>query len=212
MKISVSVPFAALDMPSLARTQLGAVVRAAFDGRVQIDLHYLNQDFGWCFAATLYWALSLSFDHIYSGTGDWLFRHVAFPDLADNSVEYFRRFYPRPGVEMERLQDELQRKRDAIEGFLQRLILNHMLVGADLVGLTSVFALSVTCCALAVPTPHISPPLTSSARAWSPSWCVASRRAARQARPSQGHFPAAFRPNAPSRLPPSDGGSSYYVG
>jgi ribosomal peptide maturation radical SAM protein 1 len=145
----VNLPFAALQHPSLALTQLQAVLRAEFEDSLEVDTHYLNHDFGRLFGPQLYREISVGSEHLYSGLGDWLFRHVAFPDAVDNSTEYLRRFYPRSTPDAVKSRELIQSRRDAIGPFLDRLIADHSLLDADVVGLTTMFAQSMACFALA---------------------------------------------------------------
>src|SRR4030095_6551855 len=89
----INMPFAGLQMPSLALTQLKSVIEAEFKGRVSVQIHYLNHDFAHYFGSELSQKLTLSRVAHTSDVGDWIFRQVAFPDLHDNTEAYFRRFF-----------------------------------------------------------------------------------------------------------------------
>jgi ribosomal peptide maturation radical SAM protein 1 len=86
-------------------------------------------------------------NHLYSGVGEWLFRHLAFPDEPDNADAYFGRYYREP--EWAEFRAELIRRREGIADFLNGLIDKYDLASADVVGLTSMFAQNVPAIALA---------------------------------------------------------------
>lgn len=145
----VNMPFASLQYPSLALTQVQTVLQAEFADRVAVDVHYFSHDFGRFFGQQVYQEIALSSDHLYAGLGDWLFRPIAFPDAPENSAEYFRRFYPRQTPESAKFRTLIETKRAALDRFLDRLIASYGLLDADVVGLTSMFAQTVACIALA---------------------------------------------------------------
>jgi len=100
----VNMPFASLQRPSIALTQLKAILDQRFAGEVQTTIHYLNQDFGRDFGVGPYTHVVNSIDAHNGGFGDWFFRQVAFPDLPDNSTEYFNRYYVEPTHEHEQMR------------------------------------------------------------------------------------------------------------
>ena len=160
MKISfVNMPFAALDAPSLALTQLSFVLKAEFGSAVESEVLYLNHDFGKFFGPTMYREIALRSEHLYSGLGDWLFRNIAFPDSPDNVVQYLQRFYPRLDSHGLRFRELLLERRSGLDCFLDRLIDDYKLLDADIIGLTSMFAQSVACYALAHKLKAIRPDL-----------------------------------------------------
>ncbi|HEU0054458.1 MAG TPA: hypothetical protein VFQ39_14825, partial [Longimicrobium sp.] len=80
----VNMPLANLSMPSLALTQLKAVVEKSFGASVSCGLHYLSHDFAHYIGGAAYDEL-MSFAHHPAGLGDWFFRAAAFPDVPDNA-------------------------------------------------------------------------------------------------------------------------------
>lgn len=145
----INLPFAALQFPSLALTQLKSVVESRCGEQVQAQLIYANHEFAPLPGETLYQEIATSVRHGLTGLGDWLFRRVAFPELPDNSTEYLARCYPRRDPEHERLRQAICRLRDQVETWLDGLIDRHALDRMDLIGLTSMFSQNVACFALA---------------------------------------------------------------
>ena len=145
----VNMPFADLHMPSLALTQLKAVVDAEFNDRVSVKIHYLNHDFAHYLGIELSQKLGLSAEAHNSGVGDWIFRQVAFPDLPDNTELYFRRFFPTRTPQVEMMKRVVLMKRQGLDAFLDSLIDKYKLAEADIVGFTSMFSQNVACFALA---------------------------------------------------------------
>ncbi len=145
----VNMPFAALPMPSLALTQLQAVLAEACPDTVQSEVHYLNLDFGRYFGARAYQSIAQGGVHLYSGLGDWIFRHIAFPEAADNSDSYFTRFYRQHGARSQDFEQFILGKRRGMDAFLDDLIDKYALDRFDVLGFTSMFAQHVGCIALA---------------------------------------------------------------
>src|SRR4051812_25776237 len=89
----VNMPFADWNRPSFALSQLSGLLAREFGDEVVTDVHYLNQDFAEYVGVRTYEAIAVRHDHVDTGLGDWLFRQVAFPDVPDNTEQYFHRFY-----------------------------------------------------------------------------------------------------------------------
>jgi magnesium-protoporphyrin IX monomethyl ester (oxidative) cyclase len=143
----LSMPFARIEFPSLALTQLKAVTEAAFPGRVAVEIHYVNQEFATFIGMEANQAIvDMSMNN---GIGEWFFRQAAFPELPDNTVEFFQRSYPRRDEATRRLRQLVLEKRQGLEAFLAGLIERHALDRADLVGFTSMFSQNVASIALA---------------------------------------------------------------
>ena len=143
----ISMPLARIEFPSLALTQLKAVLDRTFGERVAVDIHYLNQDFAAFIGVEANQAIAdMSMNN---GIGEWLFRQVAFPDLPDNTIEFFRRSYPRRDDETRRLRQLIIEKRQALEGFLEGLVDRYELDRSRIVGFTSMFSQNVASIALA---------------------------------------------------------------
>lgn len=143
----VNMPFADWNRPSFALSQLAGLIGKEFSDRATARVHYLNVDFGRHFGVETYEQISGDMTHLYSGVGEWLFRHIAFPDEPDNTAGYFSRYYREPAWAP--FREELLRWRDGIEAFLAELIDRYDLAAADVVGLTTMFAQSVPAIALA---------------------------------------------------------------
>lgn len=147
--VLVNTPFAAAHMPSLALTQLKAVTEQQLRGRAHTRVCYLNQDFAVRLGVDQYHAIGQARDHLYSGVGDWLFRQIAFPDAPDNSEEYFRRYYRRGDSATNDFKTLITRERSSLTETLLELISLHRIAEADVVGLTTTFAQTGACLALA---------------------------------------------------------------
>jgi ribosomal peptide maturation radical SAM protein 1 len=144
----VNLPFANLLMPSLALTQLRAVVRRTHGERVDAQVHYLNHDFARYLGVSNYEEL-ISFAHHPSGLGDWFFRAAAFPDIPDNADTYFQRYYPAHAPRNRAVRDMVLQKREGVVAHFEAMIDQYGLDQADLVGLTSMFSQNVACLAMA---------------------------------------------------------------
>ena len=153
----VNMPFAILNTPSIALTQLKAVADERLGDRIAVDIHYLNHEFGHFLGIDLYQEIAVGSDHFNAGLGEWLFRQIAFPELPDNSGEYFQRYYPSPTEENRRFQSFVLAKRRELPGFLCGLIETYRLADADLVGLTTMFTQNVACFALARMLKEVAP-------------------------------------------------------
>ena len=145
----INMPFAGLQMPSLALTQLKSVVDDEFKGRASVEILYLNHDFAHYLGAELSQMLTLSSEAHNSGVGDWIFRQVAFPELPDNTEAYFRRFFPMRTPQIEAMKQVVLQKRKGLDAFLNSLIDKYKIAEADIVGFTSMFSQNVACFALA---------------------------------------------------------------
>ncbi len=145
----INMPFAGLQMPSLALTQLKSVIDAEFKDRVSVQIHYLNHDFAHYFGIELCQKLTLSPEAHNSDVGDWIFRQVAFPDLHDNTEAYFRRFFHIRSPQVDAMKRVVLQKRQGLDAFLNSLIDKYKLADADIVGFTSMFSQNVPSFALA---------------------------------------------------------------
>jgi magnesium-protoporphyrin IX monomethyl ester (oxidative) cyclase len=143
----VNMPFADWNRPSLALAQLGSMTLRDFAGQVEVDVCYLNQDMALFLGPQAYETLSAMHDHVHTGLGDWLFRQLAFPDTADNSEQFFHRYYP--GQTQAAFRGRVLELRKRLRGFCEELIERYRLADADIVGFTSMFAQHVPSIALA---------------------------------------------------------------
>lgn len=149
-KISlINMPFAGLQMPSLALTQLKSVIDAEFKDRVSVEILYLNHDFARYLEIELSQTLAFSSEAHNAGVGDWFFRQAAFPELPDNTETYFRRFFPIRTPQIEGMKRVVLQKRLGLDAFLDELIAKYKLDEADIVGFTSMFSQNVASFALA---------------------------------------------------------------
>ena len=114
----VNMPFASAFRPLIALTQLKAVTEAAYPGRVQADVVYLNHDFVPYFGVELYQDIADG-PHYLSGLGDWFFRQLAFPELADNATAYLGRYYPYQHADALEFKRRVLEKRAGLGEFLE---------------------------------------------------------------------------------------------
>lgn len=153
----INMPFAALQMPSIALTQLKAVLEERFSNQVSVDVHYLNLDFALEWGVELYEAVTGSMESQNSGLGEWLFRHAAFPEVDDNPEAYFRRYYPYRTPQMEKMKQIILEMRKRVGPTLESLIRKYALDRAHIVGFTSMFAQNTACFALAKKLKELNP-------------------------------------------------------
>jgi len=144
----VNMPFAALRLPSIALTQLRSVLATRFSGQVETQIHYLNHDFGEYFGRDSYERISNSAKATVTGVGDWLFRHVAFPDSEDTASTYLPRYSWLLQAEGSLLSSQEQFRR-GLDRFLEELLERYPLHDCSLVGFTSMFAQNMASFALA---------------------------------------------------------------
>jgi magnesium-protoporphyrin IX monomethyl ester (oxidative) cyclase len=145
----VNMPFATLEMPSFALTQLRSVLDGALGGRVQTAVDYLNVDFARYLGGPDVYRGALTMDALTSGLGDWFFRQVAFPDAGDNSEAFFTRYLYRRDAHDVAARALVADKRAGLEAFLDELIDRDHLDAAAIVGFTSFFAQNVASIAMA---------------------------------------------------------------
>ena len=149
MKVSlVNMPFAAAHMPSIALTQLKSILTEKHS-RAAFDIHYLNHDFVHYMGNDLYLFISGSMDALNTGVGDWLFRQIAFPELADNTATYFQRFFPYKTPQQLAFKRQIVEKRQRLDAFLETLIDKYHLDQSHVVGFTSMFNQNIASFALA---------------------------------------------------------------
>ena len=146
--VLINMPFASLAMPSLALTQLSAVVKEAGE-HVRTKTLYLNLDFARYMGSTADYAHALDDTGFMTGVGDWLFRQVAFPDSEDNRRAYFDRYYFEDDETTRRLRHILAAKREGLAAFLDERIAEYELAQADIVGFTALFSQTVASFAMA---------------------------------------------------------------
>jgi ribosomal peptide maturation radical SAM protein 1 len=147
----VNPPFAALSAPTFALTQLQELLRAKFDKeQVEVSVHYLNIDFAQYIGYELYNFIAGSIDALNSGIGEWMFRRVAFPDVADNTEQYARRYeHHLRRADGKSWLPQILEKREGLEELLDSLVARHQLERANIVGFTSMFAQNMASFAMA---------------------------------------------------------------
>lgn len=144
------MPFAKASMPSIALTQLKSVVEEKFEKSIDVNIFYFNMDMAVFLGESVYEFICNSAVTNNSGFGDWYFRGVAFPDLPDNTEQYFKRYGPMFGKQSLSLYYEtLASKRNQLESFLHQLIDKHNLLDAQIIGFTSMFMQNAPSFALA---------------------------------------------------------------
>ena len=145
----VNMPFSSLQIPSIALHQLETVIAEKHAG-AETSIHYLNHDFGGLVGPDLYAWISESLAGHTCGFGEWLFRHAAFPEHGDNTEAYFARYLHHFGAaQVERYHRELAPVRADLPGIIDRMIEQHGLADADIVGVTSMFFQNMPSFALA---------------------------------------------------------------
>jgi ribosomal peptide maturation radical SAM protein 1 len=143
----INMPYADWHFPSLALSQLAALARRELGDSVEAQVCYLNQDFAARFDARRYEEIVNGSVHTVTGVGDWIFRQVAYPDLEDNSEEYFSRYYV--GSPWAEFRASILGLRPELEQFCLDMIDRYDLARADIVGFTSMFAQNGSSLALA---------------------------------------------------------------
>lgn len=157
----INMPFAAVQRPSIALTQLKAIVESTFGNAVNVQISYLNHDFAQILGRPLYDFIGSSAAADVGGLGEWLFRGTAFPELADNSAEYFSRFrHLFDPKDRELLERRLDQFRKTLGEILDAQIYKHRIHEADVVGLTSMFFQNLPSIALAQRLERINPTQT----------------------------------------------------
>ena len=121
----INMPFASLHLPSIGLTHLQAILEERFGDRLEVEIHYLNQDFGRQLGAELYTWMALSGEAHNSGFGDWFFRQAAFPELPDNADAYFRRFFPNLDQRSRAMKQIIQENLKKLDETLDSLIAKY---------------------------------------------------------------------------------------
>jgi ribosomal peptide maturation radical SAM protein 1 len=135
----IDMPFASIQIPSIALTQIKNILESSFPGRVAVELLYVKNDFATYFGVELYDYIATSMQSLNTGLGDWLFRGVAFPELPDNTTEYLRRYSVSHVEQKQEITDLVIQKRPRFKAFFSKLINKYRLDKANLVGFTSMF-------------------------------------------------------------------------
>ncbi|NJL29388.1 MAG: RiPP maturation radical SAM protein 1 [Thermoanaerobaculia bacterium] len=143
------MPFSALNLPSIALTQLKAVAEEKFGSAVRVRILYLHHDFALYFGKELYSYVIGALQANNSGLGDWIFRQVAFPEEADNTAYYFQRYFPRLDERETALKGAMIAKRVGLKRYFESVVAKYQLDREDLVGMSSMFAQNVAVFAMA---------------------------------------------------------------
>jgi magnesium-protoporphyrin IX monomethyl ester (oxidative) cyclase len=145
----VNMPFANLNTPSIALTQLKSIVSRRFGGSVNSEIQYLNHDFANVMGVPAYEFVANSLPGHVAGLGEWLFRRIVFPELPDNRDEYAERYTHHlqslPDMELPTLLGPF---RERLPEILDGLIERYGLADADILGVTSMFFQTLPCLAL----------------------------------------------------------------
>jgi len=146
----ISMPFSIPNTPSLALTQLKAVVKERLGEAVKVEVHYLNHAFLAELGMGLY-RLGLVAPVLAReiGFGEWFFRQEAFPDLEDNTEAYVREVLRPPADEAERLIVELRQQRAKLGPLMEGMIDRYGLDRCVMVGFASTFMQNVASLAMA---------------------------------------------------------------
>jgi len=145
----INMPFGHLAMPSLALTQLKAVLDREFADEIRSEVLYLNMDVAHADGVPTLYDHALSNHGYMTGFGDWLFRQVAFPNAPDNADAYLERFYFDESEISRTVRHYVRTRRHTLADLLDALIERHALLEADIVGFTSLFAQTLPSAAMA---------------------------------------------------------------
>lgn len=135
----IDMPFANLQLPSIALTQIRSVTQSQFPGEVTVDIAALTHDFTKYVGLECYQYISTSMQALYAGLGDWFFRQEAFPYLPDNTQKYLQRYFWGKGKNEQQVKDLITQKRSGLGAYLDELITRYELDKARIVGFTSMF-------------------------------------------------------------------------
>ena len=142
------MPFSAVQLPSIALTQLKDVLVRRLPDKVVPKIFYINHDFSRYLGHARYALIANSVIATVSGVGDWFFRQVAFPDLPDNTDAYVSRYLCHIDAKHE-ITPLLVEKRQGLAAFLDELVDQYELDKFSLVGFTSMFIQNLASFAMA---------------------------------------------------------------
>jgi magnesium-protoporphyrin IX monomethyl ester (oxidative) cyclase len=146
----INMPFAPIEAPSLALTQLKAVIEQRFTGRIHVEILHLNLEFLDFTGGIDNYQRIISGHGRLSGAADWLFRQAAFPEAPDNTAGYLDRFhFDHADHQIRQLRAFLLDSRPRLAAFLDRLVTEHRLAAAAIVGFTCLFHQTLASFALA---------------------------------------------------------------
>ena len=156
----INMPFANLNMPSLALSQLKSILEEHFKDQIRVDIYYLNHNFANHMGVDFYNDVSSRQDSQNSGLGDWFFRQIAFPALPNNAAVYLTRYFPQRNDQSSTLKGLILKSRRGLEQLMEDLIAKYELDKADLVGFTSMFMQNVAVFAMAQKIKERNPKVT----------------------------------------------------
>jgi ribosomal peptide maturation radical SAM protein 1 len=145
----INMPFAAVDLPSIALTQLKGMLGQDLSNLVQSEVLYPNFDFINYLGPSLYDVISKTVQANTAGLGDWFFSQAAFPDKPDIEDAYLVRYFSEHRAQLEMFRLQLREKRRNVGAFLDALIDRYGLDHYSLVGFTSMFSQNTACFAMA---------------------------------------------------------------
>jgi len=145
----INMPFARLAMPSIALTQLAAVLKKKLGTEVDIPIHYLNLDFMEYLGDMPLYNHTHSPTAFMTGIADWFFRQSAFPDAEDNTDAYYARYYHSQDGDTQSIWHQLEQKRAGLDAFLDILIDRYALLETNMVGFTTLFSQTTASIAMA---------------------------------------------------------------
>jgi ribosomal peptide maturation radical SAM protein 1 len=135
----INIPFATLNFPSIALTQLRHRVIRELGEEVSAEILYLNHDFARYLGLNCYTSIAEIKELYKSGFGEWFFRQAAFPQAPDNTRDYIRHYFHHADKKTAMTVDAALEKRQGLEEFIGTLIDKYQLDRADMVGFTSLF-------------------------------------------------------------------------
>jgi ribosomal peptide maturation radical SAM protein 1 len=145
----VNMPFAGADMPSIALTQLKAMLGNELGDQVECQVIYPNLDFLGYLGPHLYELIAGTVLANTSGLGDWFFSQEAFPEKPDETDAYLVRHFSEHRSQLEAFRGELQEKRRHAGALLDQVIDLYRLDSYSLVGFTTMFSQNMACIATA---------------------------------------------------------------
>jgi ribosomal peptide maturation radical SAM protein 1 len=133
VKISfINMPFVRIDFPDYGLTKLSFVLKERFkEDQLSIETHYLQHDFAAYIGVDFYEEL-----HRYPAS-EWMFRKCAFPDAPDNTDQFIDYSLPVGHPLREYFIQQVLKKLEKLDDFLQQLISKYNLDQADIVGFAS---------------------------------------------------------------------------
>lgn len=164
----VDMPFSLPECPAFGLTQIQMHLKEKFGNRVEIDILYLNHRFYSELGEEFFRIVNADFYNFYKyesnkfmwvdnleksglevvyfngGLGDWFFRHIAFPDIEDNTPQFFASTNFDDSFQAFLLQ-----KRADLNRYMDGLIHEFGIDQADMLGFTSRFQQQVASIAMA---------------------------------------------------------------